>query len=43
MLEAATDPEIENSAPVEDKVALWEQIAMVEFAAGVCCQFCDLI
>lgn len=34
MLEAATDPSIENSAPVQDQVTMWEQIAMVEFGAG---------
>mmetsp|Transcript_25806 Transcript_25806/g.48982 ORF Transcript_25806/g.48982 Transcript_25806/m.48982 type:complete len:758 (+) Transcript_25806:138-2411(+) len=33
MLEAATDPSIENSAPVQDQVTMWEQIAMVEFGA----------
>jgi hypothetical protein len=34
LLTAAVDSAVEHAAVVEDKVALWEQIAMVEFGAG---------
>ena len=34
LLTAAVDDNVENAPKMEDKVALWEQIAMVEFGAG---------
>lgn len=35
LLTATVDDNVQHAPAVEDKVALWEQIAMVEFGAGI--------